>query len=276
MASLRQRVQSKLIESRVKSKRLERKASEEIVVKVESSTEDETYEENYDFEDERNTNLASTLVLIGAVMGIISGILILQGNPSELLDSSLFKNNEALDIHGLVLDSDGDSLTNVTIELVDPDTGSTIKDTTTDVNGRYILENVAVKQYELHIAKQGHETVIVIFKPQPIGISPVTLLEGDGERTKDELSETEGWSMENAVALATIEGLITVGCALVGVHASFEIKRGKKYRRTQALCWVALFSRGLILFGPALILFGMILLMFNKENFEDQRALEAF
>jgi len=42
------------------------------------------------------------------------------------------------------------------------------------------------------------------------------------------------------------------------------------------LCWVALFSRGLILFGPALILFGMILLMFNKENFEDQRALEAF
>ncbi|MEL0101463.1 MAG: carboxypeptidase-like regulatory domain-containing protein, partial [Euryarchaeota archaeon] len=180
------------------------------------------------------------------------------------------------DIHGLVLDSDGDSLTNVTIELIDPETDSSIKDTTTDANGRYILENVAVKQYELHISKQGHETVIVIFKPEPIGISPVTLLEGDGERTKDELSETEGWSMENAVALATIEGLITLGCALVGVHASFEIKRAKKYRRTQALCWVALFSRGLILFGPALILFGMILLMFNKENFEDQRALEAF
>ena len=43
--------------------------------------------------------------------------------------------------------------------------------------------------------------------------------------TKDELSETQGWSMENAIALATVEGLFTLGCALVGVHASFEIKR---------------------------------------------------
>ena len=38
-------------------------------------------------------------------MGIISGVLILQGNPSELLDSSLFKDNDSLDIYGLVLDS---------------------------------------------------------------------------------------------------------------------------------------------------------------------------
>ncbi|MEL0100826.1 MAG: hypothetical protein VW862_03900, partial [Euryarchaeota archaeon] len=98
-----------MIESRVKSKRLERKASEEIVVKVESSTDEDIVEQQLDFEGERNTNLASTLVMIGAIMGIISGLLILQGNPSELLDSSLFKDNEALDIHGLVLDSDGDS-----------------------------------------------------------------------------------------------------------------------------------------------------------------------
>ena len=82
--------------------------------------------------------------------------------------------------------------------------------------------------------------------------------------------------MENAVALATVEGLITIGCALVGVHASFEIKRRKKYRRTQIFCWVGLFSRGLIIFGPALILFSMILLMTNKQDFEDQRAVEAF
>ena len=31
--------------------------------------------------------------------------------------------------------------------------------------------------------------------------------------------------MENAVALATFEGVFTIACALVGVHASFEIKR---------------------------------------------------
>ena len=82
--------------------------------------------------------------------------------------------------------------------------------------------------------------------------------------------------MENAVALATVEGLFTIGCALIGVHASFEIKRKKRYRRTQALCWVGLFSRGLIIFGPALILFSMVLIMFNKEDFEDQKLLEDF
>ena len=82
--------------------------------------------------------------------------------------------------------------------------------------------------------------------------------------------------MENAVALATVEGLFTIGCTLIGVHASFEIKRKKHYRRTQAFCWVELFSRGLIIFGPALILLSMILLMLNKDEFEDQKELEAF
>ena len=112
------------------------------------------------------------------------------------------------------------------------------------------------------------------FKPEPIGISAISMVEGEGERTKDELSQTEGWSMENAVALATFEGLLTIGCALVGVHASFEIKRKKKYRRTQYFCWIGLFSRGLIIFGPALILTGMIFLMLDKQDFEDQQVKE--
>ncbi|MBR69038.1 MAG: hypothetical protein CMA86_05975 [Euryarchaeota archaeon] len=212
--------------------------------------------------------------MIGAIMGVISGVLILQGNPSGLLNSSLFKSNDSLDLHGMVLDENGDPIINVTIELIDPNTNLKVKDTTTDSNGRYTIENVAVKEYELNVSKEGFESVILKFKPEPIGISPITLLEGEGQRIKDELSETEGWSMENAVALATVEGLFTIGCALVGVHASFEIKRKKRYRRTQALCWVGLFSRGLIIFGPALILFSMVLIMFSKEDFEDQKLLE--
>ncbi len=130
----------------------------------------------------------------------------------------------------------------------------------------------------MHVSKEGYEKVILIFKPEPIGISPITMVvKVDGERTKDERSQTEGWSMENAVALATVEGLFTIGCALVGVHASFEIKRKKRYRRTQAFCWVGLFSRGLIIFGPALILLSMILLMLNKDEFRrSNNELEAF
>ena len=210
--------------------------------------------------------------MIGAIMGILSGTLILQGNPSGLLNSSIFSSTDSLDIHGFVLDQEGEPVANVSIELVDTETNSPIKESISDENGRYMIDDVLVKQYELHVSKDGYDTVILTFKPEPIGISPITMVEGDGERTKDELSETEGWSMENAVALATFEGLLTIGCALVGVHASFEIKRKKKYRRTQMFCWVGLFSRGLIIFGPALILTGMIFLMFNKEDFEDQQV----
>ena len=278
LAALRQRVQSKLVNSRIATRRRERKAEQEIVVQVPTKDESEILdlEEFLPSDGDRRRKIAAALVMIGAIMGIISGTLILQGNPSGLLNSSIFKSNDALDLHGLVLDQDGHAVENVSIELVDADTGSTIKSSLSDSNGRYVIDAVAVKDYELHFAKENYTTVILFFKPEPIGISPITMVEGDGERFKDERSETEGWSLENAVALATFEGLFTIGCALVGVHASFEIKRKKRYRRTQAFCWVALFSRGLIIFGPALILLSMVLIMLNKDEFEDQKELEVF
>lgn len=274
---MRQRVRSKLVDSRIASRKREQQAEEEIVVQAPQVEEVGFLEFQEDeFSDgERRRRIASALVMIGALMGILSGTLILQGNPSGLLNSSFFSSTDSLDIHGLVLDEDGSPVVNVSIELVDPDSESTIKSSMSDENGRYVIDAVLVKEYELHVTKQGYQTVILSFKPEPIGISPITMIAGEGERTKDELSQTDGWSMENAVALATFEGLFTIGCALVGVHASFEIKRKKRYRRTQALCWVGLFSRGLIIFGPTLILIGMILLMFNKEDFADQQEGEA-
>ena len=271
-------MQSKLIKSRIDTRRREKKAVDEIVVQAPAQEEisfleleDETLSDG-----DRRRKIASALVMIGALMGILSGTLILQGNPSGLLNSSIFKSNDALNIHGEILDQDGYPVEGVNIELVDPESESVIKSNLTDENGRYTINEVSVKEYQLHVSKEGYEKVILIFKPEPIGISVITMVEGDGERTKDERSQTEGWSMENAVALATVEGLFTIGCALVGVHASFEIKHKKRYRRTQAFCWVGLFSRGLIIFGPALILLSMTLLMLNKDEFEDQSELEEF
>tara|TARA_B100000767_G_scaffold275396_1_gene312161 strand:- start:5105 stop:5998 length:894 start_codon:yes stop_codon:yes gene_type:complete len=283
LAALRQRVQSKLIKSRIDTRRREKKAEDEIVVQSPQKEEIDFYELEDDFlsDGDRRRKIASAFVMIGALMGILSGTLILQGNPSGLLNSSIFESNEALRIHGSVLDQDGYPVEGVDIELVDPDSGSVIKSNLTDENGRYAIDEVLVKEYQLHVSKEGYEKVILIFKPEPIGISTITMVDCTedvecAERTKDERSQTEGWSMENAVALATVEGLFTIGCALVGVHASFEIKRKKRYRRTQAFCWIGLFSRGLIIFGPALILLSMVLLMLNKDEFEDQQELEAF
>ena len=270
LAKLRSRVQEKLVGSRLKSRRLKKETEEEIVIKVEKTEEPEIKERPLILDEAENRrSLASTLVLIGSIMGIVSGVLILQGNPSDLLTSNLFSDTEALDIHGSILDEDGNVVQDVTIELIDPDTEVVIKTTLSDDNGRYKLENVTVKDSILRFSKAKYTTVELLFTPEPIGISTITMLEGEGKRIKDERSTTEGWSMEDAVALATIEGLITIGTALVGVHASFEIRRAVKYRRTQILCWVALFSRGLIIFGPTLIVLGMILLTLNREEFQD-------
>jgi hypothetical protein len=275
---LRQRIRSKLVDSRIASNKRQRKADNEIVVQVSQSKEGGFLQLQDDeiTDGERRRKIASALVMIGALMGIVSGALILQGNPSGLLNSSIFRTTDSLDIHGLILDEEGEPVANVSIELVDPESNSAIKSSKSDEFGRYVIDAVLVKNYELHVSKSGYQTVILSFKPEPIGISPITMIVGEGERTKDELSATEGWSMENAVALATFEGVFTIACALVGVHASFEIKRKKRYRRAQAFCWVGLFSRGLIIFGPALILLGMIFTMLDKEDFEDQQVKEEF
>ena len=225
---MRQRVRSKLVDSRIASRKRERVAKEEIVVQVSKNEEEEIFDlSDFGLSDgERRRRIASALIMIGALMGILSGTLILQGNPSGLLNSSIFKSTESLDIHGFVLDEDGNPVENVSIELIDIDTNSPVKETSfSDENGRYVINGVIVKEYELHVSKQGYETVILKFIPEPIGISPITMVLGEGEREKDELSGTEGWSMENAVALATFEGLFTIACGLVGVHASFEVKR---------------------------------------------------
>lgn len=275
---MRQRIRSKLVDSRIASNKRQRKADNEIVVQVSQSKEGGFLQLQDDeiTDGERRRKIASALVMIGALMGIVSGALILQGNPSGLLNSSIFRTTDSLDIHGLILDEEGEPVANVSIELVDPESNSAIKSSKSDEFGRYVIDAVLVKNYELHVSKSGYQTVILSFKPEPIGISPITMVVGEGERTKDELSATEGWSMENAVALATFEGVFTIACALVGVHASFEIKRKKRYRRAQAFCWVGLFSRGLIIFGPALILLGMIFTMLDKEDFEDQQVKEEF
>ena len=275
---MRQRIRSKLVDSRIASNKRQRKADNEIVVQVSQSKEGGFLQLQDDeiSDGERRRKIASALVMIGALMGIVSGALILQGNPSGLLNSSIFRTTDSLDIHGLILDEEGEPVANVSIELVDPESNSAIKSSKSDEFGRYVIDAVLVKNYELHVSKSGYQTVILSFKPEPIGISPITMVVGEGERTKDELSATEGWSMENAVALATFEGVFTIACALVGVHASFEIKRKKRYRRAQSFCWVGLFSRGLIIFGPALILLGMIFTMLDKEDFEDQQVKEEF
>jgi len=187
-----------LIDSRIAARRREKKTQNEIVVKVSNTGEE--IEDELELEilsdGERRRRIASVLVMIGSMMGILSGILILQGNPAELLNSSLFTETENLDVYGQVLDVDGYGVENVTVTLINLESGKEIdgKKNLTEQNGRFTLDNVPVKDYKLKLTKQGYESVEVIFRPERVGISPITMHVGDINdiREEDDRSQTDG------------------------------------------------------------------------------------
>ena len=228
------------------------------------------WDELIDLDADRWRNLAAALIFIGSILGMLSGALILQGNPSELLND-IFAESETVDVTGSALeDVDGHGVEGVLVELFDEDR---IKqdNTTTDEFGYFTIENVVQEVHIIIFSKEGYETFELTFLPDNVGLDPVTMKPGEGTYSDNDLQSTTGWTLESAVGLSTIIGAFTLATALLGVQSAIEIRRGKHYRRSQYLAGGALFSRGLIIVGPALILFGMIVNLFAKNDFEDQR-----
>lgn len=221
---------------------------------------------------DRWRNLAAALIFIGSILGIISGALILQGNPSELLNTSLFAEQETVDISGSALeDVDGSGVANVTVELFEEESRALLQTTTTDQFGYYAMSNVKQDIHLIVFSKEGYETVERTFVPDNVGLDPVTMKPGNGTRSESDDQSISGWTLDNAVGLSSAIGLITIVSAFFGIQSAVEIRRGKHYRRSQYLAGVSLFSRGLIIVGPALILFGMVVNVFARDDFEDRR-----
>ena len=271
MEALRARVKAK------KEAALAGEVEDELVVstaELESATteaEDEWYA-MIDRDADRWRNLAAALIFIGSLLGIMSGALILQGNPSELLNTSFFAESDTVDISGTALeDVDGNGVENVSVELLDATTKAVLNSTATDAFGYFSMSNVQQDVHIIVFSKEGYTTVERTFVPDNVGLDPVTMKPGNGTRQESDDQSIPGWTLDNAVGLSTIIGILTIGTALLGVQSAAEIRRGKHYRRSQYLAAGALFSRGLIIVGPALILFGMIVNLFAKEDFEDQR-----
>lgn len=273
MEALRARVRAK------KEAALNGETEEELVVSTADltvqSAADEAADEWYamiDRDADRWRNLAAALIFIGSLLGMMSGALILQGNPTELLNTSFFAESDAVDISGTALeDVDGSGVENVSVELLDATSRALLQSTSTDAFGYFSMSNV---QQELHIivfSKEGYTTVERTFVPDNVGLDPVTMKPGNGTREENDEQSISGWTLDNAVGLSTAIGLLTIMTALLGVQAAVEIRRGKRYRRSQYLAAGALFSRGLIIVGPTLILFGMIVNLFAKHDFEDER-----
>jgi len=276
MLALRERVKAKKTANLTGQVTVEAEAGEEELVVsqtlVEAEQANDEWMEMLDRDGDRWRNLAATLILLGSILGIISGALILQGNPSELLNTSLFAEQESVDISGTALeDVDGSGVEGVTVQLLEEGSRILLQEAVTDQFGHYTMDNVKQDVHLIVFSKTGYETVERTFLPDSVGLDPVTMKPGEGTRYENNEQRVDGWTLDNAVALSSAIGLITVIAALFGIQSAVEIRRGKHYRRSQYLAGLALFSRGLIIVGPALILFGMVINVFARDDFEDRR-----
>jgi len=277
--ALKERVQAQIQASREAKEERELTAASELVVD-ESDLNAAIEEANQDFNEHMASlnkanasqlrTLAASLILVGSILGMASGGLILQGNPAELMNSfSLLGDDETGDVSGIALETDGAAISGVEVELMSYEGQDIIGVTTTDENGYFWFKTIDITELQLTFTLDGHKTVERIFIPDGAQIRPVTMHLGNETVVENEIQSSDGWNSEDAVALSTAVGVLTVLTGLVGVQAAVGARRAKRYRRTQYLAGVALFSRGLIIFGPAMILAGMVMLMISKDQFED-------
>jgi hypothetical protein len=215
--------------------------------------------------------VAMWCIIAGSILGLVTGALLLSGNPSDILSSKLFDSPEHSSVTGHALEAEsGEGVEGVSITLMSADGKTELFTTTTDSNGFYRFENVKIDLMVMVAQKEGYITIERTFSPDFGGEDPLTMKPGEGiaeEGSADDIMES---NLEGVVALTSAIAVLTLLFALVGFFAAAEVQRGVKYRRTQYLCGIALFSRGLIFFGPLLILFGMALLAIAKEQFLDQ------
>ena len=267
-AALRERVQKQItaedtIESPSEIDSANTSIEREIVVKPMIDLE-------YD-DREKIRVIVAVLILVGSILGIISGGVLLQGNPDELLNSSLFNEVETVDITGQVLTVDGVTLENASVELFEDGSVQYLQLTTSDENGYFQFYNVEPEMMRIMVIIDGYVSEERTFLAENGLIKPFTMEEGNSSNVNQDSyrGSDGGWSLEAAVALSTFLGVITIITGFVGIQASVEVRRGTRYRRTQYLAGIGLFSRGLIWIGPILILAGMALNSLVKEQYED-------
>ena len=220
--------------------------------------------------DDKNglLTLASSLIFIGSVLGIITGLLLLQGNPTDLLGNTL-EVDDVIDVRGIVLESEsGDSMEDVSIELLEIGSKTVLQTASTNSYGYYEFQNVAPEKHIIRVTLDGYMSVERTISATNVNQDAFTMTTGEGVVVEDETISSTGWTLENAVALSTGIALATIIAGVVGLYSALGARKQQNYRRTQYLAGIALFSRGFIVFGPFLILCGMGLMVLSKDEFE--------
>ncbi len=221
-------------------------------------------------ENEKLRNVAAFCILAGAILGMLSGLMQLTGNPAELVENSqFFAIDDEVDVSGIVLFEDGSEFEGMIIEIYDINSGKNYGTQVTGDDGFFVFKDVPQRPMRMEFSEDGFISVHVTFMPDKAYIHHITMHEGEEEDISEigDIAESE---LNKIVLVGTVVGVFTILFALLGVHAYFEVKRATHYRRTLYFAGLSMFSRGLIIVGPALTLIGMGFLTLAKYQFADQ------
>jgi hypothetical protein len=224
------------------------------------------------------TSVAIGLILVGSLLGLWFGILLFAADPQDVLDSSLFTSDDKEMVSGQIISAldevnqtGGEPVEGVRVVILDIDGVATSHEAFTDRDGRFRMDSVPRDSLILEVIHSGNQTLRITFSPGDQADLTLTLTPGEGLVEEDLRRDSH---LAEAVLLATVIASLTIISALLGFIGAAEIKRGQRYRRTQYLCGLALFSRGGIFIGPLLILVGMGMLASTKHQFADIEADE--
>jgi|TARA_B100001540_G_C15747196_1_gene615100 hypothetical protein len=249
---------------------------EDLVVRLEVDDEVESavYREPTEDALEWTLNVAIGMIVAGSLLGLWFGILLFAADPQDVLENPLFADENTATVNGQLLsaldaenNTGGNPVEGVMILLLSMDDKPTSHSAFTDRDGRFSMENVPQESFILKISEEDHRVVRTTFIPGDQAVLSLTLTPGEGEPIEEDLRKDT--YLESAVLLASVVASLTMISALFGFVGATEARRGMRYRRTQYLCGLALFSRGGIFIGPLLILIGMGMLSATKHRFED-------
>jgi len=202
------------------------------------------------------------------------GILLVSGNPDEILSATLDSTEEYSDVSGIVIsertgnDSGGEPVEGVRVRLLSEEGATTGKETFTDSDGRFTIPEIRREPALLSFTHSGNNTTKLFFVPGDEAQIVITMSEGNGENVIDRRGESY---QSNSVSISTAIALMTVLLGLMGVYGGVEAYRGNSYRRSWWFSFLGLWSRGMIFIGPLLILIGMGLVTLSKEQFSGSR-----
>ena len=222
---------------------------------------------------EWSSNVAISLIIAGSLLGLWFGALLFAADPQDVLENPLFIDENTAAVTGQILaamgsenTTGGEGVENIDVILLDIDDKPTGHSAITNSDGRFSMLDVPQESFILKVSHPDHKTLRITFNPGDEAVMDLTLTPGNGTIEEDRRRDSH---LESAVLLASVVASLTVIAALFGFVGAAEARRGKRYRRTQYLCGLALFSRGGIFIGPMLILAGMGMLSAIKDQFED-------